>query len=185
MGKEIFFFLLRKPSSKFARTCKVAHTVKAFVRETKRGSCITRSNLTQVELRNCVYVATKDRSKHLHFPYVSVEQTTTPDLARSTKRWSARARRFTFLVIMHYPRSTFTAIQRLTRRRFSSRQTTEHITRSLACKRSRSTRHRYLSAFPYVFSRAEFINFSGVTSILLTRKRVAVVYAMEERRAVS
>lgn len=74
-----FLFPFSSPSFLFAlsfslaRLCPILEHLQACTplrrvgRETKRGSCITRSNLTQVEATR-LGVYAEDRSKHLHFP---------------------------------------------------------------------------------------------------------------------
>ena len=102
-----FLFPFSSPSFLFAlsfslaRLCPILEHLQACTplrrvgRETKRGSCITRSNLTQVEATR-LGVYAEDRSKHLanqldHRPFLSFSR------ARARARFG-----FTFLVIMHY-----------------------------------------------------------------------------------
>lgn len=117
-----FLFPFSSPSFLFAlsfslaRLCPILEHLQACTplrrvgRETKRGSCITRSNLTQVEATR-LGVYAEDRSKHLHFPcacfslfffFFSANQLNHRPFL-SFYRARARARfGFTFLVIMHY-----------------------------------------------------------------------------------
>ena len=116
LSLSLSLFLSRFPAQS-SGTCKLARR-RRVGRETKRGSCITRSNLTQVEATR-LGVYAKDRSKHLHFPCACFSFYGRPTKPSSLSLFLSRARfRFTFLVIMHYyPRAAFTAIQRSTRRR--------------------------------------------------------------------
>lgn len=129
-----FLFPFSSPSFLFAlsfslaRLCPILEHLQACTplrrvgRETKRGSCITRSNLTQVEATR-LGVYAEDRSKHLHFPracfslffFFSVNQLNHRPFL-SFYRAHASGLRSSLLCIIIL-RAAFTAIQRLTRRR--------------------------------------------------------------------
>lgn len=117
---RLFSLSLCRFSAQSSRTCKLARRCRVG-RETKRGSCITRSNLTQVEATRDSACTRRTGRNICIFParvFFLANQLNYHRLYRSSL---SRARfRFTFLVIMHYyyyPRAVlqFTAIQRLSR----------------------------------------------------------------------